>query len=291
MMLHSPLDEPGAVMARLVGTGSIEMSAHRPQDAAEIAGLLPAGMPVLVNHLPRHALADTLDALIAVREAGLEPVPHIAARRIASRAEATGFLASAVRRAGVRRVLLLGGDLDKPLGPYADAAALLSNGMVGDAGIGHVAFAAYPEGHPRISDDALAAALDLKIERATRMGLAVCIFTQFAFAPSRIIALARDLGKRYPRVPVHVGLAGSTNPLTMLKFARVCGVEASLKALPVFGSGGLRFAGLTDPGHELSAIARHILSGTAANIAGAHIFTFGGTVTAAKWMQAMIGRS
>ena len=71
----------------------------RPRMRAASPTLLPAGTPVYVNHLPRHDLAHTLPALIALREAGLEPVPHIAARRIASRAEARAFLEHAVRLA------------------------------------------------------------------------------------------------------------------------------------------------------------------------------------------------
>ncbi len=80
----SALEAASAALAvDLVAAGSIEMGAHRPQDARAIAALLPAGTPVYVNHLPRHSLADSLASLVAVREAGLEPVPHIAARRIA----------------------------------------------------------------------------------------------------------------------------------------------------------------------------------------------------------------
>jgi hypothetical protein len=44
----------------LAATCSIEMGAHRPEDAARIAELLPAGTLVYVNHLPRHTLDDTL---------------------------------------------------------------------------------------------------------------------------------------------------------------------------------------------------------------------------------------
>lgn len=78
-------------VADLIAYGSIEMSAHRPQDAREIAALLPVGTRVYVNHLPRHTLADSLDALNAVRAVGLEPVPHMAARRIAARPVRPGF--------------------------------------------------------------------------------------------------------------------------------------------------------------------------------------------------------
>ena len=73
------------------------MGADAPEDAQRIAALLPAGTPVYVNHLPRRELAHTLPALVALAEAGLEPVPHVAARRIGSRAEAAAFLKQAVR--------------------------------------------------------------------------------------------------------------------------------------------------------------------------------------------------
>ncbi len=111
------------VAAELVSSGSLEMGAHRPQDAREIAALLPAGTPVYVNHLPRHRLLDTLPTLVAVREAGLEPIPHIAARHIKDRAELQGFLARAIGEAGVRKALILGGDELQATGPYADGAA------------------------------------------------------------------------------------------------------------------------------------------------------------------------
>src|SRR5262245_51422643 len=97
-----------AVMAELVACGSLEMGAEAPDNAGRIAELLPAGTPVYVNHLPRRPLADALPALIAVAEAGLEPVPHVAVRRIASRGEAEAFLKDAVGEAGVRKVLLVG---------------------------------------------------------------------------------------------------------------------------------------------------------------------------------------
>ena len=80
--------EIAAVAAELVACGSLEMGAEAPDNARRIAELLPTGTPVYVNHLPRRPLADTLPALIALHEVGLEPVPHVAVRRIASRAEA-----------------------------------------------------------------------------------------------------------------------------------------------------------------------------------------------------------
>ena len=73
-----------ACAAELAAGGSIEMSPEHAADAPAIAALLPAGTRVYVHHLPRNGLAATLEAMRALRAVGLEPVPHIAARRLAS---------------------------------------------------------------------------------------------------------------------------------------------------------------------------------------------------------------
>ena len=156
---RQPLDI-AAVAAEMVACGSLEMGADSPEDARRIAGLLPAGTPVYVNHLPRHNLEHTLKALIALREANLEPVPHVAARRIASREATKAFLEKAVRLAGVAKVLLIGGDVPVPAGPYAEGAALLRDGLLADCGLSQVALPGYPEGHPHISTANLNAALE-----------------------------------------------------------------------------------------------------------------------------------
>src|SRR3979411_395302 len=98
----------------------------------------PPGPPVYVNHLPRRELAHTLPALIALAEAGLEPVPHVAARRVASRTEVEAFLKQAVRRARGPKVLLIGGDVPQPLGPYGEGAALMRDGLLSGCGVQQV---------------------------------------------------------------------------------------------------------------------------------------------------------
>lgn len=216
-----------AVAAELVACGSLEMGADTPEDARRIAELLPAGTPVYVNHLPRRDLGHTLKALTALREANLEPVPHIAARRVVSRAEVQGFVETAVRLAGISKVLLIGGDVPVPAGPYADAVELLAEDFFAGAGLAQVGLAGYPEGHPRIATAALNRALEQKLELASRHGLGAYLVTQFSFAPNRIVECCADLARRAPRVPAYVGLAGPTSPAALLRFAQRCGVSAS----------------------------------------------------------------
>jgi methylenetetrahydrofolate reductase (NADPH) len=277
-----------AIAAELVACGSLEMGADTPEDARAISGLLPAGTPVYVNHLPRHDLAYTLRALMALRDAGLEPVPHVAARRIVSRQDAQSFLERAVRAAGVRKILLIGGDVPKPAGPYAESAALLREGVVAGAGIQEVALPGYPEGHPGIATETLNAALAEKLSLARQQGLGAHVVSQFSFAPNRIIEYCADLARRAPDVAVYVGLAGPTSPVTLLRFARRCGVSASLRALQAEGMRAVRLVTHVDPTDQLVALARHCRTGSASNVVGVHLFSFGGVARTAAWMNAQI---
>jgi len=284
------LDAPGtaAIAAELVACGSLEMGADAPEDAQRIASLLPAGTPVYVNHLPRRELAHTLPALVALSEAGLEPVPHVAARRIASRAEAQSFLKQAVRLASVRKVLLIGGDVAEPLGPYGDAVQFMRDHVLPESGVQQVGLASYPEGHPRVASGKIAAALADKLALAKAQGLGVHLVTQFSFAPNRIVEHCADLARRAPDVPLYVGLPGPTSPRTLLRYAQRCGVSASLRALQAQGMGAVRLFTHVDPTDQLTALARHVLAGSANNVVGVHLYSFGGVATTAHWMNARI---
>jgi len=277
-----------AVAAELVACGSLEMGAEAPDAAQRIAELLPAGTPVYVNHLPRRPLADALPALIALAKAGLEPVPHVAVRRIAARAEAEAFLKEAVQQAGVRKLLLIGGDVPEPLGPYAEGAALLRDSLLGECGISQVGLPGYPEGHPRIASAALAAALADKLALARGQGLGAYVLTQFSFAPNRIVEYCVDLARRAPDVPIYVGLAGPSSPVTLLRYAQRCGVSASLRALQAQGMGAVRLFTHVDPADQLAALARHARTGSASNVVGVHLYSFGGVAATAAWMNARI---
>src|SRR5512135_292688 len=281
-------DAVAETIAELVSCGSVEMTAHRVEDARALGELLPAGTKVYVNHLPRHSLADTLAALEAVRAAGLEPVPHLAARRVASRAELKAFLERAVQAAGVQKVLLIGGDDPAPRGPWADSVALLADGALAGCGLREVGIAGYPEGHPRIPRAALERALAEKLSLAAAQGLGAYVVTQFSFAPARVVEYSAELAARWPRVPVFVGVAGPTEAATLLRFAHRCGVSASLRALRDQGMGIARLVTHTDPREQLVAVARYCLARAACNVVGAHFFSFGGAAHTAGWMNRLI---
>jgi methylenetetrahydrofolate reductase (NADPH) len=280
--------QAAAVAAELVSGGSLEMGAHRPQDARAIAALLPSGTPVYVNHLPRHRLLETIPTLVAVRRAGLEPVPHIAARRIKDRAELKTFLARATDEAGVRKALILGGDEPEAIGPYADAAAMLRDDLFAGCGLREIGLPGYPEGHPRIPGAVLERAFAEKLLLAARHGMGVYVVTQFSFAPSRVVDYCARLARSAPALPVYVGLAGPTSPIALLRFAQRCGVSASLRALRAQGLDAVRLVTHTDPADQLASVARYCAAHAACNVVGIHLFTFGGVDASAEWMNRYI---
>ena len=288
----SPADALTAEVRRtaigLAATCSIEMGAHRPEDAVRIAELLPAGTLVYVNHLPRHSLDDTLRGLIAVRAAGLEPVPHVAARRVGSRPELQKFIERAVGEAGIEKMLVLGGDLDKPVGPYSDAASMIKDNVLTHTGIRELGLAGYPEGHARIPLGMLQQSLSDKIAITRAQGLGCYIVTQFSFAPSRVVEYCAGLARRAPDVAVYVGIAGPTNPARLLKYAQTCGVSASFRALQAAGMGAVRLFTHTDPADQLIAVASHTAGGATTNVVGIHLFSFGGIEPTAQWINRQI---
>ena len=284
-----PAPAVAGCVADLVACGSLEMSADRPQDARVMAAHLPVGTKVYVNHLPRLTLDDSLRALGALREAGLEPVPHLAARRIASRAEARSFLDRAVRDAGVSKALLIGGDEPAPRGPYADGAGLLRDGVLAECSVREVGVPGYPEGHPRIARAALEQAFQEKLALAGAQGLGAFLVTQFSFAPARVVEYCAELARKMPALPVYVGLAGPAETRMLLRFAQRCGVSASLRALQDQGMAAVRLVMHTDPGEQLTAVARYCLAHASCNIVGAHLFSFGAAARAAAWMGEAIG--
>jgi len=280
---------PGAGrLAELAAGGSIELVAREHGEVAGAAALLPTGTRVYVPSLPKQPITAALEALRAIRGAGFDPVPHLAARRIAARAELAAFLARAVQEHGVRRVLLLGGDEPQQRGPYPDALALLRDGVLAAAGIREVGIAGYPEGHPRIPAPVLRAAFDAKLAEIAAQGLGASVVTQFSFVPARIVEFCAALARAAPAVPVYVGIAGPTDPAALLRYAQRCGVSASLRALRNLGVGVVRVVSHTDPREQLLALAHYCESHDACNVVGAHFFSFGGFLRTARWMNGTI---
>lgn len=281
-------------LTELIASGSLEMFPREAASARAASELFAPGTRVYVPFLPNQPLDALLDTACALRAAAFEPVPHLAARRIDSRQSLRRFLQHAVRDAGVQRLMLVAGDVPEPLGPYADSLALLRDGALAEAGVREIGIAGYPDGHPRIGQKALDEAFAAKLALACAQGLRIHVVTQFSFAPARIVEYCASLARRAPCVPVYAGIVGPTGLLTLLKYAQRCGVSVSLRALRGLGLNAAKLAQHADPTAQIAALAGINGHPPPANIVGVHLFTFGGFLRSAQWVNAALaegGRS
>src|SRR5712691_6006982 len=103
-------------MAELVAAASIEISPRDELAGERLRDLFAPGTTMFVNHPASVTHHDIVAACARLRRAGFTPVPHIAARRLASYTQARDFVQRAAGEAEVKSALLIGGDADHPVG-------------------------------------------------------------------------------------------------------------------------------------------------------------------------------
>lgn len=278
-----PPAEPGeaARIAEFVRAASFE--ATRPSDG-EIDALAAAAAPatpVYVSALPSRPPEEQIAVARRLHARGFEPVPHLAARNFAGAMALDDYLARLVEEAGVRRLLVIGGDRDAPAGGFHHAIEVIESGLPQSRGIREIGIAGYPEGHPRVAQPEIDRALAAKIEAAAATGLTVHIVTQFAFSAEPILAYVARLRERGIEQPIRIGIAGPASVATLLRFAAICGVAASARGLARNAGLVKHMFGATAPDAILRALAAAQLGDVAP-----HFFTFGGLGATARWAAA-----
>jgi methylenetetrahydrofolate reductase (NADH) len=277
-----------ARLADLVAASSLELAPRELHRAGEMAALLPADTCVYIPSLPGLPLARTLEAVAALKAVGLDPVPHVSARRILDRDEFADFLKQAVHDHGVHRVLVIGGDEPRAKGPFGDSLEVIESGILADCGVKEIGVSGYPEGHPKISPQVLDDSLRKKIRMTGEQGLGLYVVTQFSFSPARMVEFCSNLARTAPHVGIYMGVAGPTDPAALARYAQRCGVSVSLRALRNLGAGIAKLVTHTDPREHVVALARYARSREPSNLVGLHVYSFGGVVRTARWMGELI---
>ncbi len=255
---------------------SIEATRPGEAEIERLAAVLPPGTAVYLSAVPNTEPNEVVTAAARLRRAGFVPVAHIAARRFSSADQLTDVLKRLRGEADMRQLLVIGGDV-APGGPFADALAVIQTTALRDMGFEEIGIAAYPEGHAHIPAGRLESALDEKIASALAQGLKVHLVSQFSFSPERLVAWLGQLRGCGIATPVKVGMAGPTSVPALLRYARRCGVAASLRGLVSGVGAGL--IGHVGPGRLIEALDR---AGNRGDVAP-HYFSFGGTVETARF--------
>jgi methylenetetrahydrofolate reductase (NADPH) len=270
-------------IAAFMARASFETTRLMLSDIEALRAVIVPKTPIYVSAVPRRELAAQIDIAVRLAAAGFEPVPHIAARRFASGAELDRHLGRLTDEAGVRRVLVIGGDLAAPAGPFFAAVEVIDSGLLQSRGIVEVGIAGYPDGHPRLGATELDRALAAKVEAAAETGLAVHVVTQFGFSAPAILSWIARLRDQGIDLPLRIGLAGPTTLSGLLRYARICSVTASAQGLMRHSGLAKQLFGMVTPDSLLRPLAEAMAARTCV---APHIFSFGGLAPAARWAAA-----
>ena len=275
-------DRLAAAITAFAATASFEMAA-KDIDGLELARPhIPSGATVSITWMPNDTHDQRVAAAKALRDAGYEPVPHIAARRIRGSDDFDDLVGRLTAEAGVSQLFVIGGDVRETSGPYQSSLEMLARCRPERYSISRIGVAGYPEGHPAIAESVLHAELDTKLAFLLDRGIEPFVITQFAFSAEPILDWLRAFRARGNEVLVRIGLAGPAGVGALLRFARLCGVGASSRVLMTQGASIAQLLNEAGP----DAVIEGLMASNAGELGtvALHLFPFGGLDRTARWI-------
>jgi len=222
--------------------------------------------------IPGADCQQTMKSAHEVQAFGKRAVPHIAARNFNGDEELKKFL-SGIQKAGIKRALLIGGG-GASKGNFKCSMDLLKTGLFAEYGINSFDFAGHPEGNP--GDPNSEYHLLEKIRWTVERGIPSRIVTQWSFDTVKINNWIFDLRKKGIPNPIHIGIPGPSTMKTLLSFAKVCGVQASVKVLRKQGLNFSKLMFVNKPDKIISELRGYDQL---------HLYPFGGIAKSADWLN------
>ena len=256
-----------------------------PDQVDKVCAHVPAGTRVFVASLPSRDRADTVAAAKTLNARGYVAVPHIAARTLPSHAALEDFLYRLTGDAACREALVIAGDRPDVAGPYAETMDVLLTGALERHGLRTIHVGAHPEGNRLIGAEALRTAILEKDHYARSSDADFDFVTQFVFDGATVVDWAQKLRGLGIGLPVRLGIAGPADLATLLRYAKICGIGVSTRALMRQGAGSVKLIRRTvKPDDLIAGLVAAAGEDPLPEIAGLHIFPFGGVGRAMAWL-------
>ena len=257
-----------------------------PPSAAKIdnfGAILAENTTINITFLPGTDPNDTVNVAKRLRDEGMNPVPHIAARSLKSKEQLAELVADMVARAKVDEVLVIGGGVDKPVGALASSQEVLETGILQSAGIRKIGVSGHPEGSPDISDEQLAEALAWKNAFAKSEGLALYIETQFCFEAEAVVAWEQAIRQAGNELPIRIGIPGPATIKTLFRFAQISGIGPSMRFIAKQARNVSKLLTVQSPHLLVAGLAEAMAADPASKLAHFHYYPFGGVAKTAIW--------
>lgn len=284
---RSPRDRRQEIMDFLAGF-TIETTPGSAAQTPDFREQLRPGTTVYIAYLPGSDFEDTIKVACRLRSEGFNPVPHICARSMPSKALLDENLRRLAQDAGVTRVLAIAGVVPAPLGEFRDTMQMLGTGLFDKHGIQSIGVAGHPEGSPDMSDAAIRQALRWKNDFSERTDADIYIVTQFCFEAAPIIEWDKRLHMEGNRLPIHVGIPGLATIKTLMGYAKACGIGPSMRLIGRRARNVAKLLAVSAPDKLVAALAAYKATHPDCGIAAAHIFSLGGLKKSADWSYAVV---
>lgn len=276
-------------VAQFLSAFSLEITPKHVDKIDILANALKPGTPVYVAMLDAGDQPGILQAVTALRAAGLEPVPHVPARFVLTADVLNEWLSAYAGEAGVTQALVLGGGAATPNGVFDAAVQLMQTGLFGKHGITKLGMAGHPEGNADIENKvgkaALLQALHDKQKFAQDEGIQAHIATQFLFEAGPVETWARTLRQEGITLPIHVGVPGPATLKTLVRYAAVCGVGASAKFIRKQALNVTRLMSVNKPDGLVAGLAHLKINQPELGVEQAHLYPFGGFDKLFEWLD------
>jgi len=256
-----------------------------PTDDVEerVLAAVPRDVTITVTASPRRGIDATISLAERLGRHGYQVVPHISARLIRDDAHLREVLERVVA-IGRREIFVIAGDAKEPAGQFPDSVSLLTALMAESHGLREIGITGYPERHSFIDDDLTIQAMWDKRRIATY------IVSNLCFDPRVVKKWVARVRRRGVQLPIHIGLAGVSDPAKLLRISTRIGVVDSARFLRGHSNWFMRMLqpGGYDPGRFAAALLPD-LALPERNVAGLHVFTFNEIEPTERWRQETLG--
>lgn len=256
-----------------------------PVTSSDGKALLPRNISIL----PKNAWVTVtcseasggIDATIRtakrLKEKGVVPVAHIPGR-IVRDASHLRAIAGQLQDADIGDIFVIGGDMTPPVGKFSSALELLEELRALPVGFRSIGVAAYPQGHPHISEQTLTEALAAKQAYADHAVTQIC---GSARALCRWMERIREQGIT---LPVYAGVIGCVGTKRLLRIAgnfRVRNILWFALRNPHVAASSLATGGYT-PHRVIKGLAG------SGDLAGVHFNTFNCVEATEMWRRRFV---
>ncbi|WP_368498558.1 methylenetetrahydrofolate reductase [Herbiconiux sp. A18JL235] len=276
-----PTDSPPA---RLLEDFSVEITGKDADTFIASAGSLPPRTRVNVTFLASETLDVRRAAARTVASHGHLPMPHVAARRLASVDELQNSLSAFADDGTSDSLFVIAGDPATPVGPFDGAADVIEAADLRAHAVTRVGISGYPEGHPDIPDSELDAALDRKVQSIRDQGIRGEFITQFGFDTEPVLRWIEYVRAKGIDWPIRVGVPGPAGIKRLISYASRFGVASSAGIAKKYGFSITNLLGTAGPDRFIEELAARYDESSHGDLK-LHFYTFGGLKATAEWIQ------